>query len=203
MIELQPGKTAWPYHYHLANEEAIYVLEGEATLRLGDKQHRVRAGHYVALPCSEDHAHQMTNTSSAVCRYLVISTMQAPEVCIYPDSDKVGVIAGTPPGRSSPDALRLFFPRQTAVGYWDGEPVGDPEAAAREREEQLEQEIDEEIGAMKEKLGLDRLATASARVRARIEEKVDTLRAAVGRRIADPDDEADEKLEPTLRVVTS
>jgi len=27
-VELLPGAVAWPYHYHCANEEAIYVLEG-------------------------------------------------------------------------------------------------------------------------------------------------------------------------------
>jgi hypothetical protein len=141
----------------------------------------------------------MTNTSSQPCRYLVISTMQEPDIGVYPDSDKVGVFAGAAPGGLAElRTLSGFFRRSAAVDYWDGEPIGDPEAAAREEEEKLEQEIDDEIDAMKEKLGLGRLASASARVRARIEDKVDTLRAAVGRRIADPDDDADEKLEKQI-----
>jgi uncharacterized cupin superfamily protein len=199
LIELAPGKTAWPFHYHLGNEEALYVLEGEATLRLGEQRHRIRAGHYVALPAGEAHAHQMTNTSSQPCRYLVISTMREPDIGVYPDSEKVGVFAGGPPGGDPKDrTLWMFLPKAAAVDYWEGEPIGDPEAAARQAEEELEGKIDAEIDALKDKLGLDKLANASARVRKRIEEKVETLRAAVGNRIADPEDEADEKLEKQI-----
>ena len=34
LYEVPPERRAWPYHYHLANEEAIYVLHGSGTLRL-------------------------------------------------------------------------------------------------------------------------------------------------------------------------
>jgi uncharacterized cupin superfamily protein len=33
-----PGRRAWPYHYHLENEEAIYVLEGLGTLRIDEEE---------------------------------------------------------------------------------------------------------------------------------------------------------------------
>ena len=29
LYEVQPGKRLFPYHYHFANEEAMYVLRGE------------------------------------------------------------------------------------------------------------------------------------------------------------------------------
>jgi uncharacterized cupin superfamily protein len=35
LYELPPGKASWPYHYHTANEEALYVLSGTGTLRIG------------------------------------------------------------------------------------------------------------------------------------------------------------------------
>jgi uncharacterized cupin superfamily protein len=38
LYEVPPGRRAWPYHYHLANEEAIYVLEGSGTLRIGGEE---------------------------------------------------------------------------------------------------------------------------------------------------------------------
>jgi uncharacterized cupin superfamily protein len=38
LYEVPPGKRAWPHHYHLANEEAIFVLEGRGTLRIGEKE---------------------------------------------------------------------------------------------------------------------------------------------------------------------
>lgn len=122
MIELLPGKTAWPFHHHWGNEEAMFVLEGEATLRLGDRRFVVRAGDYVAFEPTESAAHQMTNTSSAPCRYLMVSTMRAPDVTVYPDSGKIGVFGTLPPGGRGEDALRLYLPTQAAVDYWDGEP---------------------------------------------------------------------------------
>ena len=44
LVELAPGATAWPFHYHCANEEAIYVLEGTGTARIGDARVEIRAG---------------------------------------------------------------------------------------------------------------------------------------------------------------
>ncbi|MFB6357082.1 MAG: cupin, partial [bacterium] len=28
---ISPGKSAWPYHSHMANEEAIFIQKGEGT----------------------------------------------------------------------------------------------------------------------------------------------------------------------------
>lgn len=158
MYELEPGKTAFPFHYHLGNEEAVFVLEGEATLRLSNEHVRVREGDYVAFPPGEEHAHQLTNTGDRVFRYLVLSTMSHPEVIVYPDSDKVGVMAGAAPG--GPKAQRVltaFFPRRSAVGYYAGETgeAGAPEVAAAKREAHLEQQVDDEFEQLKRKLGLD------------------------------------------------
>jgi uncharacterized cupin superfamily protein len=91
-FELAPGKRAFPFHYHLANEEAVYVLEGEGTLRLGDEEHPLRPGDYVTFIPGPP-AHQIVNTGSGPLRYLSLSTMLEPEVAIYPDSKKVGVLA--------------------------------------------------------------------------------------------------------------
>ncbi len=30
LFEIAPGKRAFPFHYHFANEEALYILEGSA-----------------------------------------------------------------------------------------------------------------------------------------------------------------------------
>lgn len=162
VVELDPGKTGWPFHYHCGNEEAIYVLFGEATLRLGDTHLRVTAGSYIALPAGPKNAHQLTNTSSEPVRYLAISTMRSPDVVVYPDSNKVAAIAGAPPGADGPRDVFAVFPRDAAVGYWDGEPTGaadtlHKEAAATAAAQRAEDErrIDEEIAQMKRRLGAE------------------------------------------------
>ena len=49
LYELPPGKAAFPFHAHLANEEAVYVLQGEGVLRLGEAEHPIGAGDYIML----------------------------------------------------------------------------------------------------------------------------------------------------------
>ena len=57
LYEVPPGRRAWRYHYHLANEEAIYVLKGSGTLRIGEREVALSRGDYVAMPVGEVGAH--------------------------------------------------------------------------------------------------------------------------------------------------
>lgn len=122
LYRVPPGKAAWPRHAHLANEEALFVLAGEGELRIGSETVKVRPGDYVALPPGEEYAHQLINTSDAPIEYLCISTMEQPDVVKYPDSEKIGVFAGAPPGGDSDERTYDAVHRvDDAVGYWDGE----------------------------------------------------------------------------------
>jgi uncharacterized cupin superfamily protein len=121
LYELPPGKRGFPFHYHLANEEAIYVLDGEATLRLGDREIAVRAGDYIALPAGPGHAHQLINRSAAPVHYLCMSTLQTPEVAVYPDSHKVAF--STAPGGPAGGPFEVQR-LGTSLTYYDGEDGG-------------------------------------------------------------------------------
>jgi uncharacterized cupin superfamily protein len=122
LYEVEPGKTAWPYHYHLGNEEAIFVLAGSGTLRLGVEEVAVSAGDYVALPANESGGHQVINTSDAPLRYLALSTMDQPDVLVYGDSGKLGVFAGSAPGGPKERrVLSKYFKAEDEVGYYEGE----------------------------------------------------------------------------------
>lgn len=122
LYELAPGKCAWPAHYHTANEEAIYILEGSGTLRLGAREIPVARGDYVALLPVAEAAHRLTNTSERVLRYLCLSTMVEPEVTVYPDSNKIGIFVGAAPGGPK-DQRRLArsLRADAEVDYWEGE----------------------------------------------------------------------------------
>jgi uncharacterized cupin superfamily protein len=122
LYEVPPGRRAFPYHRHLANEEAIYVLEGSGTLRLGGEEIWVSEGDYVALPARAEAAHQLINSSEAVLRYLCFSTMVEPDVIVYPDSGKVGIFGGAAPGGPKEKrTLSKFLRSDAEVGYYDGE----------------------------------------------------------------------------------
>lgn len=122
LMEVPPGKTAWPRHYHAGNEEAIFVLEGEGALTLGEARVRVGAGDFVALPAGPDAAHQLFNDGPAPLRYLCVSTMNPTDVIVYPDSHKIGVMGGAAPGGDRRERFVAGVFRDDAkVGYWDGE----------------------------------------------------------------------------------
>ena len=122
LYEVPPGRRAWPYHYHLANEEAIYVLEGSGTLRIDERQITLSRGDYVGMPVGEHGAHQIINTSDKPLRYLCLSTMIEPDAMVYPDSNKIGLFAGSAPGGSKEKRTVSKFLRADAeVGYYEGE----------------------------------------------------------------------------------
>lgn len=122
LYRLKPGKTAWPFHAHLANEEVIYVQDGEGTLRYADTEYTVSTGDCLAFPADPDCPHQLVNTSDRDLRYLCVSTMVEPDAIRYPDSEKIGVFAGEPPGGSSEDRdFEGIYSTQAEQGYWEGE----------------------------------------------------------------------------------
>ena len=113
LYEQPPGKRAFPYHCHFANEEAVYVLEGEGTLRVAGEMLPVRAGDVVFIPPGPEYPHQFVNTSSAPMKYLSISTQERPEICQYPDSGKYGAFDRP---------FRAVQRIGSSLDYWDGEP---------------------------------------------------------------------------------
>jgi uncharacterized cupin superfamily protein len=111
-------KTSVPLHAHHANEEAIYVLRGEATSTIGDAKVVVREGDWIALPAGEAHAHQMVADRGVDVAYLCVSTKHAVEVVTYPKSGKLLALAG-PRGAGG---LRHMFRRADGdVDYFEGE----------------------------------------------------------------------------------
>lgn len=122
LYKLMPGKKAFPYHYHYANEEAVFVFEGSGTLRLNNEMLPIKQGDYIALPVGPKHAHQIINTSDKPLIYLCFSTMIHPDVVEYPDSNKVGVTAGIAPGGDQNKLLlKARFRKHEQVDYFDGE----------------------------------------------------------------------------------
>ncbi|WP_135826102.1 cupin domain-containing protein [Halorussus ruber] len=121
LYEIPPGKRSWPYHYHAGNEEAIFVRSGSGSLRLDGETVSLAAGDYVALPADESGGHRVVNDSDAPLSYLAVSTMEEPDVTVYPDSGKVGVFAGSPPGGREERSVEGYYRREDDVDYWDGE----------------------------------------------------------------------------------
>jgi uncharacterized cupin superfamily protein len=119
LTEVAPGSVSFPFHYHCATEEALYVLRGTGVARIGDARVPVREGDWLAFPTGAAHAHQMINDGTEPLVYLCVSaSAQKVDVVAYPDSKKVAASAGT-----FEKPLHRWVSRQgESVDYWDGEP---------------------------------------------------------------------------------
>ena len=119
ITEIAPGKISYPFHYHCANEEALYILSGTGTARIGDQRVAVRAGDWLAFPVGPTTPHQMINDGTEPLRYLAISTAHKCEVVGYPDAKKIAASAGP----SFTDRwVRQINKAGDTLGYWDDEP---------------------------------------------------------------------------------
>jgi uncharacterized cupin superfamily protein len=115
--ELGPGRQSSPAHYHIFEEEHVYVLEGAFTVRIGADTHDMRAGDYVCFPAGQKAGHCLVNNSGATCRYVIVGERNPNEVAVYTDTQKVLVRAL---GR------RTILDLAARRGYWDGEDTGLP-----------------------------------------------------------------------------
>lgn len=115
--EVEPGQAAYPYHLHFTEEELVIVLEGRPSLRTREGWRELEPGEVVSFPRGEQGAHQIANRSDATVRFLAFSTSGDPDVVLQPDSGKVGAFERRPDG----GGLRVWFRRDDAVGYYEGE----------------------------------------------------------------------------------
>jgi uncharacterized cupin superfamily protein len=91
LTELPPGCNTGVAHYHMKEEEHLYVLEGSMEVRLGKDWLRVGAGDYMHFPAGEPREHKFRNPFDAPCRYLFLGERFDDEVVVYPDNEAVAV----------------------------------------------------------------------------------------------------------------
>lgn len=113
VIEIPPGKSAYPNHYHTQVEEVFYILSGEGKLMAADGEHPLAPGCFLVFAADESGAHRLMNTSATqpLC-YIDFANKSPSDVCIYPDSGKVGVWG---------KAYCAVFRQADEVDYYDGE----------------------------------------------------------------------------------
>ncbi len=123
LVEVPAGKKGWPYHCHHANDELFVILSGHGELRFGGAVHAFSAGDVLVCPAGgPETAHQILASGSEPVRYLAVSTMNDPDVMEYPDSGKLAIFAGAPPGGDKhARRVALNVRAADAVNYWDGE----------------------------------------------------------------------------------
>jgi len=112
---LAPGRQANQAHYHMLEEEHVFVLEGALTLRLGNKSYVMSAGHYVCFPAGQRVGHSLFNHTTEPCRYLIIGNSQAHDVSVHTEA-----------GRVSVKLMGEGYRQSAAMGYWDDVDADNP-----------------------------------------------------------------------------
>lgn len=116
LFEVAPGEAAYPYHFHLAEEEVIVVLAGRPSLRTPQGWRELSDGDVLSFLVGERGAHQLVNRTEQPVRFLAFSNQQ-PDIIIRPDSETLGVAERRPEG----GGLSHHFRISDAIGYIEGE----------------------------------------------------------------------------------
>jgi len=112
-MEIPPGRSAFPYHWHENVTEAYVILEGRGLVRTPEREFEIGPGQVVVFPPGPAGSHRMTNTGEVPLRYVDIDSTDDPDVCHYPDSGKSAHI--------SSHGVRIWRDADE-IGYYDGEP---------------------------------------------------------------------------------
>jgi uncharacterized cupin superfamily protein len=96
--EIQPGARSSIKHWHSAEDELVYVLEGEVTVVEGPSHSVMRAGDAATFKAGVAVGHFLWNEGGAVARCLVVGTRALFDRITYPDHERVCIR-----DRSQPD----------------------------------------------------------------------------------------------------
>ena len=116
--ELPAGQAAYPYHFHLTEDEILILLEGTLSLRTPEGWRELEQGDVVGFPVGERGAHQVVNRTDSTVRFLAVSNSGLPEGVVQVDADKIGIFERTPGG----GGIREWYRRGDKVGYFEDVP---------------------------------------------------------------------------------
>jgi uncharacterized cupin superfamily protein len=87
LMRLPPGNWSSQRHWHSAEDEFVYVLEGEPTLVEDEGETLLRAGDCAAFRKNSGNGHHMINRSNVTAMYLEVGSRSAADVTTCADID--------------------------------------------------------------------------------------------------------------------
>lgn len=93
LTELAPGAVSSLRHAHTAQDEFIYVLQGNPVLRTANGETRLAPGMCAGFRAGSGDAHQLLNPGSGPAVYLEIGDRSPGDTVSYPDDDLVAVLS--------------------------------------------------------------------------------------------------------------
>jgi uncharacterized cupin superfamily protein len=108
ITRIEPGGQSSQRHWHLLEDEFVYVLEGEAVLVTDAGEEVLAAGMCAGFPAGAENGHHFLNRSDRDVLLLVVGDRKPGEEAFYPDIDMHG--------GDGPDG-RFIFTRKDGTPY--------------------------------------------------------------------------------------
>ncbi len=89
LTTLLPGAQSALRHWHSAQDEFIYVVQGEVVLVTDDGEQTLRSGDMAGFASGEPNGHHLVNRSKEPATYLEVGDRSMPDRGEYPDEDLV------------------------------------------------------------------------------------------------------------------
>jgi uncharacterized cupin superfamily protein len=96
LLTLPPGAWSSQRHWHTAEDEFIYVLDGEVTLETDDGPEVLRAGDCAGFKAGDSNGHCLKNLSDRVALVLEVGSRIEGDVAYYSEIDMMTVPGGKP-----------------------------------------------------------------------------------------------------------
>ncbi|RQQ67385.1 cupin domain-containing protein [Burkholderia stagnalis] len=87
LMRLPPGNWSSQRHWHSAEDEFVFILEGEVTLIEDCGETVLRAGDCAAFPKNSGNGHHLVNRSAATAVYLEVGSRSPADVITCSDVD--------------------------------------------------------------------------------------------------------------------
>jgi uncharacterized cupin superfamily protein len=88
---LKPKQYSNRFHYHLAEEEHVFILKGSATLILGTRKYVMKERDYCCFPAGQRAGHHLYNHTRENCVFLTIGDNKPDDVACFPKTGKAKV----------------------------------------------------------------------------------------------------------------
>ena len=86
LMRLAPGCWSAERHWHTAEDELVFVLEGEVVLVDDEGEHVLKAGEAAGFPAGAANGHCLQNRSAADAVVLEVGSRRPEaDLCTYPD----------------------------------------------------------------------------------------------------------------------
>ena len=87
MTTLAPGAMSSLRHWHVKEDECVFIVSGELWLATNDGETKLTAGMAAGFPAGEADGHHLINRSAEAASYLEIGTRSSDEDVTYSDVD--------------------------------------------------------------------------------------------------------------------